>query len=118
EDGVERVVFEGGRLRQGEGIAALAIRDDADEPLPLLARLFLACEPVPAGRAAEALGVAPEELPEILRVEGELVRARVKIEPFDGLLVASDATYDGHDTVLGVGGATRMIAAVAVRRPV
>ena len=109
-----------GRIGLDEGLAALRLRPSADERLAVLARLFLGGETVGTRLAAAALDpVAPIELAALLAVEDGSVRARVRLEPFEGLFVASDRTRPlrpGH--VLGIGGATRMLAALTVRRPV
>jgi methylase of polypeptide subunit release factors len=117
EAGIRRAVLDGGRLSAAEGIAALPLRDDADEPLLLLARLFLGGEAIAAPQAIAALApFSPGDLTEVVSVEDGVVRARVKIEPFEGLLIASDPAYRGASTVLGIGGVTRMLAALTVRR--
>jgi methylase of polypeptide subunit release factors len=117
EAGLEDAVLEAGRVTLAEGIAALPLRPDADEPLPMLARLFLGGEAVDSRQALAVLApLSPDDLADVLIVSDGAMRARVKLEPFDGLLVASDPTYDGPDTVLGVGGVTRMLAALTVRR--
>jgi methylase of polypeptide subunit release factors len=117
EAGLEDTVLEAGRVTLAEGIAALPLRPDADEPLLLLARLFLGGEAVDARRALAVLApLSPEDLADVLIVSDGAMHARVKLEPFGGLLVASDPTYDGPETVLGVGGVTRMLAALTVRR--
>ena len=118
EAGLEDTVLEGGRLTLAEGLAALQLRDDSDEAALVLARLFLGGEAIDARRAAAVLWpLSPDELTDVVTVRDGVMRARVKIEPFEGLLVASDPAYGSSDTVLGVGGITRMLAAITVRRP-
>ena len=96
----------------------MPLRQDAEEPLPVLARLFLGGEAIEAGLAEAALApLAPSELGELLTIRNGLVRARVRLDPFEGLLIASD--FAGHlvrNHVLGIGGGTRMLAGLAVRR--
>ena len=117
EAGLERALTEEGRLTHAQGVAALRFRDDAEQPALLLARLFQAGDAVDARAAAAVLEpLTPDDLTEVVAVEDGLMRARVKIEPFEGVLVASDASYDGAETVLGVGGATRLVNALTVRR--
>ena len=82
----------------------------------MLARLFLAGETVAQEQAASALTRFPAELPRLVSGDGTGVRALARIEPFEGMLVASDASYRGDDTVLGIGAATRMLRAVTIRR--
>lgn len=109
-----------GRLGLDEGLAALRLRPNAEKTLPVLARLFLGGETIDAGVAAAALDpIDPRELGALLTVGDGGVRARVRIEPFEGLFVASDRLQHVRaDHVLGVGGGTRMLAALTVRRPV
>ena len=116
-DGVERTVTDHGELTLAEGLATLRLRPDADERLLVLARLFLASETVAQEQAASALRpVSLAELPGLVSGDGGGVRALARIEPFEGMLVASDASYRGDDTVLGIGAATRMLRAVTIRR--
>ncbi len=109
-----------GRVGIDEGLAALRLRPDPDERLIVLARLFLGGETIAAAVAAAALDpVAPGELGALLSVADGSVRARVRIQPFGGLIVASDWQRRLRaDHVLGIGGGTRMLAALTVRRPV
>ena len=55
----------------------------------------------------------------LVTVADGLVRARVALQPFAGLIIASDrlASRMRADHVLNVGPATRMVAALTVRRP-
>ena len=116
-DGVEQTVTDHGELTLAEGLATLRLRPDADERLLVLARLFLAGETVAQEQAASALRpVSLAELPGLVSGDGGGVRALARIEPFEGMLVASDASYRGDDTVLGIGAATRMLRAVTIRR--
>jgi methylase of polypeptide subunit release factors len=123
EEGVGRTIGRGA-LRGAALRAALHLRPDADEPLPALVRLLHAGLPVDTAVAARALEpVALEELERagILTRAPHGVEALVRLEPFSGLLIASDLEPRGPlrlDHVLGVGPATRTLAALSVRRPV
>jgi methylase of polypeptide subunit release factors len=101
-------------------VAALPLRPDAEEPLLVQARLFLGGEAIDAGLAAAALApVAPTDLPDLLTVRDGIVRSRVRLDPFEGLLIASDSAHRlGANHVLGIGGGTRILAALTVRRRV
>ena len=106
-----------------EGLAALRLRPDADEPLSVLVRLFLGRESLPLTIVDAALdGVGPHELAAagVLTVRGDVVHARLTLEPFEGLVLASDgsAGRSRKDHVLQIGPATRTLAALTVRRPV
>jgi SAM-dependent methyltransferase len=121
EGGVDRLVRVGG-LGFDEGLAALRLRPRADGPLAVLVRLFLARETLPVALVAGAL--EPVEVHELARAglvtaADGLVRARVALQPFAGLIIASDrlAPRMRSDHVLNVGPATRMVAALTVRRP-
>jgi SAM-dependent methyltransferase len=118
ERGLRRVVREGGVIGLAEGVAALPLRPDADEPLSVLARLFLGGEPIETALAASALApFEPGELGELLTVRNGVVRPRVRLEPFEGLLIASDRQERlGAAHVLGIGGGTRLLASLTVDR--
>jgi methylase of polypeptide subunit release factors len=123
EDGVERLVRDEGRLGFGDGLAALRLRPEADEPLSVLVRLFLGGERLPSALVSAALAdVGIDELSRtgLLGVRDGLVRARLALEPFLGLVLASDraATRPRAGHVVRVGPATRTLAALTVRRPV
>jgi hypothetical protein len=118
EAGFERHVRDGGRVSLREGVAALGLTPTDESPLAGLSRLFIGGEALPAGLAANALApLSPAELPELVQARDGAVLPRVRIEPFDGLLIASDpAGRLRRDHVLGVGLATRILAALTVRR--
>jgi methylase of polypeptide subunit release factors len=123
EDGVEALVRDGGRLGYGDGLAALRLRPEADEPLSVLIRLFLGGERLPSALVAGALeDVELEELARtgLLGVRDGLVRARLLLEPFQELVVASDrsSARPRADHVVRTGPATRTLAALTVRRDV
>ena len=89
----------------------------------MLVRLFLAGESLPLTIAGNALEeVDPHELAAtgLLTVRGDVVRARLTLEPFEGLLLASDlsAARNKKAHVLQIGPATRTLAALTVRLPV
>jgi methylase of polypeptide subunit release factors len=115
-------VRDGGGLGFAEGLAALRLRPERDEPLAVLVRLFLARESLPVTIAGVALGNDPHALAAtgFLAIRDGVVRSRLSVEPFKGLLLASDgfAGRPRADHVLQVGPATRMLAALTVRRPV
>ncbi|HEV3101609.1 MAG TPA: methyltransferase [Candidatus Dormibacteraeota bacterium] len=104
------------------GLASMRLRDDADEQLTVLARLFMGGEVI--GRTSAARAVAPARLDSLaklglLAIGARGVRSAYSLEPFDGLFVTSDYSHRmaaGH--VLGVGGASRTLAALTVRRSV
>jgi SAM-dependent methyltransferase len=120
EAGLEHHIRADGRLSLSEGAAVLGLSPETGDRLPMLGRLLIGGEPVPAAAATAALApLAPAEVPEIFAGRNGTVLPRVRIEPFEGLLVASDPTRRiGRDHVLGVGLATRLLAGLTVRRPV
>jgi len=123
EAGVDRLVRDDGGLGFEDGLAALRLRPVADEPLCVLVRLFLARESLPLATAAAALGdVDVHELAGtgLVAVRNGAVRARFALQPFDGLIVASDRFVSRMraDHVIQIGPATRTLAALTVRRPV
>jgi SAM-dependent methyltransferase len=120
EAGLEHHVQDGGRLSLAEGAAAVGLGPARGSPLAALSRMFIGGEALPAEAAAAALGpLSPSELPEFVRARNGSVLPRLRVEPFEGLLIASDP---GHrlrrDHVVGIGRATRILAALTVRRRV
>jgi hypothetical protein len=93
-----------------------------DDPLGTLVRLFLLALPVAEPEVAAAL--APIESRELessglLAREGENLRSRVRLTPFEDLLVASDHDPRGamaQDYVPGLNNAAQTMAALLVRR--
>lgn len=87
-------------------------------------RLFVvggSVDPGDARRALHPLELAELERDGTLAESDRRVRAVVRIAPFQGLLVAHDPEEGvaiRPDHVLGVGGATRTLASLTVRRPV
>jgi methylase of polypeptide subunit release factors len=120
ETGVDLVVRDDGRLGFEEGLAGLRIRPDAEEPLSVLVRLFLAGEELELILASSALApLDPAELDELLTVRNGRARARVRLHPFAGLVIAADpADRPGPDHILGIGSSTRLLAHLTVRRAV
>lgn len=123
EDGVDRLVRDDGGLGFEDGLAALRLRPAAGEPLSVLVRLFLARERLPVAAVTAALsGVDPHELATagLVTIRDGAVSARVALQPFDGLVVASDrgAARMRADHVVQIGPATRLLAALTVRRSV
>jgi methylase of polypeptide subunit release factors len=111
-----------GDLDADAGVAVRARRLGEDDQA-VLARLFLLGLDVDAARAATAL--APAEIGDLERAgwlerEGDRVRARLRITPFEGLLLAHDAApvTPGVESVPGPGPAARTLAALTPRDPV
>ena len=117
---VERLVRGSGGLGQDQGLAALRLRPSADERLVVLVRLFLGGEELPAGLVAGALAPldpAGLEAAGLVAVRDGAVRARVALEPYDGLVLATDprAGRTTRDHVLGLTPSARMVAALTPR---
>jgi hypothetical protein len=93
-----------------------------DDALGTLVRLFLLALPVGEREVAEAL--APLERLELescdlLTRDGESLRSRVRLTPFEDLLVASDHDPQGplaRDYVPGLNNAAQTMAALLIRR--
>lgn len=106
-------------------LAALGLRPDADAPGTLLVRLFAGGEELAEDAVARAL--APASVAELAaedvldRADGR-VRALVRIEPFRDVLVLSDPLRADRsprpDHVIAPAAGTRMLAALAARRPI
>jgi hypothetical protein len=116
-------VRDGGGIGSAEGLAALRLRPECDEPLSVLVRLFLARETLLLAIAGNALGqIDLNELAAagLLTVRDGVVRSRLVLEPFKGLVLGSDGTAGRArtDHVLPIGPSTRTLAALTVRRPV
>jgi methylase of polypeptide subunit release factors len=123
EGGVDRLVRDDGGLGFDEGLAALRLRPGAGELLSVLVRLFLARESLPVATAAAALGqvdLGALAGTGLIAVRDGAVRTRFALQPFDGLVIASDrsAARLRADHVVQIGPATRTLAALTVRRPV
>ena len=89
----------------------------------MLVRLFLAHERLPVSTVADALGGMDLQglaRTGLVAVRDRAVRSRFALQPFEGLVVASD--HSSHsaraDHVLQIGPATRTLAALSVRRRV
>jgi hypothetical protein len=102
-------------------------RTERPTPYHTLVRLLLLGQPVPVRPARAALGAGGlSALVEagLLRRAGAGVRARARLTPFRGLFVAGDlgpqltGRPPAADHVLGVGGASVLLANLTVRRPV
>lgn len=96
----------------------------AGRPLSTLIKLFLLSVPVAAKEATRALGpLALDRLRGLgfLGRTGQRVRARVRLVPYRGLILACDPLPDGHpraDWVDGVTLPTDLLATLTVRRPI
>jgi len=123
EERVDRLVRDDGGLGFEDGLAALRLRPEADEPLCVLVRLFLGRESLPAATVAAAMGRFDLDAlagTGLIALRDGVVRARFALEPLDGLVVASDRSAGRlrTDHVVRIGPATRTLAALTVRRPV
>jgi hypothetical protein len=118
EDGVHEVVGRASVLREPELVAEQL----GDAPLEDLVRLFALGVAVPRPRAARVL--APTDLDDLgpaLVPDGDAVRARVALTPYDGLLFLHDPPQPeeiGPDFVTGVNSASKTLASLTVRREV
>ena len=106
----------------GRGLAALRLRPTGSEPLGALVRLFLGAEELdPDATAAAVAPLSLEQLTAARIVERGRggVRALVRLDPVDGLVVASDPQLPGRrlapDHVISAGPASRTLAAVTIR---
>jgi len=94
-----------------------------DGGLSTVVRLLTLGLPVPVAEVAEALGSATaDELCglRLVEIDGGVVRAVVRVTPYDDLLLAHDAEHDGEldsEHVGGVGPAARTLARLTIRRP-
>ena len=111
-------------LDPGRGLAVLPLRASGGGPLGLLVRLFLGADVVDAESVAPVLApVTLDQLAAAGLVERSPggVRSLVRLDPVDGLVVASDPQRPRErfaaDHVISVGPASRTLAAVTVRRP-
>lgn len=111
-------------LRGGD-LPLLLHRTSGDDPLDTLVRLFLMERPVEREAAARAL--RPLDLEtlagmDLLALEAGSVESRIKLLPFQGLLVAFDReSYlresSGRDYVMGIGRSSLTLANLTIRRP-
>lgn len=109
-----------GRLGRTAAFALARLRSGR---LATLGALFLAGAAVPEEAAAEALaplGLDELEAATVAARGPEGVRATVRVEEYEGLLVASDRNdaHPAEDYVLEVGPSTRQAAALTVRKQV
>jgi methylase of polypeptide subunit release factors len=108
------------------GLAALSLRPTADQPLARLVRLFLAGDGLDTDAAEAALAPATiddlETAGVVERTPEGKVRARVRLDPVRGLIVASDHRRPGEssarDHVIYPGPASDTLASLTVRAPV
>lgn len=95
-----------------------------DGPLATLTRLFLSGEPVAEADAAAALpgeALAEAQREGLLELRDGLVSAPVALVEWEGRYLVHDHEHDGAqrpDHVMGIGNATRTLAALTVRRQV
>ena len=123
EERVDRLVRDDRGLGFEDGLAGLRLRPEIDEPLVVLVRLFLARESLPVATVAAMLGkidLGALARTGLIAVRDGGVLARFALEPFAGLVVASDrsASRLRADHVVRIGPATRTLAALTVRRRV
>ncbi len=115
-------------LDRAETVPASRRLAGVDSPLGTVTCLFLLGEPVPEKVAAAALERDAAELGDLVEIVEGRVRARVEVAPYavddKDWFVASDwsARRTGRPTaadhVLGVGGASTMLAQYTVRMPI
>ena len=115
-------------FERGETLPASHALSGERAPLATLVRFFMLAEPVDLDDLEAAVGVAPAELAGLVQVQGAQVTSLVDLSPCAiddrDWFVASDwsSPRTGRPTtpdhVLGVGGASLMLARCAVRAPV
>lgn len=117
-NGLDEVALAGliGPAWAADDVPLVLDRYRSDDPRAALARLFVLGQPVQSA----SLPVAAETLAArgLVDIEGATVRARVRLTPVGGLLVAHDAPSADPDVVTGVSAASRTLATLTVRRPV
>jgi len=109
-----------------EPLAAIPVllprRVEPGSPLATLIKLFWLGLPVSSGEAARALEPAAlGELGALVEADGGEVTARVRLTPWQGLLLAhdpEDAVAVGAEYVAGLHAAARTLASLTVRSPV
>lgn len=124
EDGVARVLGAPARLPPRSEREVRLRRLDEIDPVAVLVKLFGL--PVPVGRSAagRALGTAlVDELTAagLLEERDGAVVSRARIQPYGGLLIASDPDEPGRerpDFVTGVNRSATTLASLTLRRPV
>ena len=112
-------------LDREEVVPALRRLSEDDSPLATVVRLMLVGDRVEENAVSAALGVDPGALVDVLEGDGSRVRARVELAPYAAdehdWYVASDWSSrrtgrpTSTDHVLGVGGASTMLAQCTVR---
>ena len=105
-----------GSAWSSEDVPLVLDRYRAGDTRAALVRLFVLGERV----AASALSLPAETLAEagLVELDGAYAAARVRLTPFDGLLVAHDGEAARPDVVTGVNAASRTLATLTVRLPV
>ena len=112
-------------LDRGEVVAASRQLKADRSPLATVLRLFVLGEALDAGEVQRSLGLAPGKLDDVLTASGSEVRAAIDLAPCatddQDWLIASDwpsrrtGVPTATDHVLGVGGASTMLAQCTVR---
>jgi methylase of polypeptide subunit release factors len=99
-----------------EDVPLVLDRYRAEDPRTSLVRAFVLGETVPRA----SLPVDADLLADagLLRGEGEGAVARIRLSPFDGLLVPYDADGSSAECVTGVNAASRTLATLTVRQRV
>src|SRR5262249_2865430 len=93
-------------------------------PLNTLVRLFVLHEPVELSEAGRALApLRPEDGADLglFHLDGNEVRSRVTLYPYQGLIAAADwpgETANGTTEVMGIAASSPLLAAMTIRRPV
>lgn len=107
-----------GSVQNPEAMALHLQQPDVEIGRASLVRLFVLGDDVPAG--ALPLPAAELETAGLVECDGDLVRARLRLAPSDGLLVAHDGEerIRESDYVGGVNNATRTLSTLTIREPV
>jgi SAM-dependent methyltransferase len=107
-------------------ILLLMQRTKTGTPLDTLIRLFLMEVPVEVSAlqlAIEPMGIVEWIEMELIEIQGESVVAKMKLFPFQDMVIAYDVprrllTGEGGDYVMGAGGSSLTLANLTIRRPV
>ena len=105
---------------------AIQRRLDRASPLGRLIALFLLGVPLPVGEAAAAVAPVPLDAlaaAGVVDCDGDMVRARIRVLPYEDLLVACDRDPDPdqpleREHVGGIHASTVLLALLTPRRPV
>lgn len=120
----ERLGLDANMVVRADDVAVHLRRLRRGDNLDALIRLFLLLAPLTIEQAEAVLApVALGDLEEVglVRREGPLVRALVRLTPYSGLVIASDTHQPGdlrEDSVLGPTSSARTLAGMTVRHPV